>query len=157
MNRRYVNANHQMGGTRANIKLDAVVIAFQQCLDYNPLRLVFASLNDQVKIRNFAFDVRIRKVFLRNKGEEHGLKAMIRECANLQYLCIFASVKCPILTRPQLPNGALPSPDTKYSFEKQVRESSSQMCKEWESARLMVERYFEILIVKEHLPAVELE
>jgi hypothetical protein len=95
--------------------------------------------------------------FLRNKGEEHGLKAMIRECANLQYLCIFASVMCPILTTPQLPNGALPSPDTKYSFEKQVRESSSQMGKEWESVRLMVERYFQTLIAKEHLPAVELE
>jgi hypothetical protein len=46
-----------MGGTRTNIKLDTVIIAFQQCLDYNLLRLVFASLKEQVKIRNFAFDV----------------------------------------------------------------------------------------------------
>jgi hypothetical protein len=31
------------------------------------------------------------------------------------------------------------------------------MGKEWESARLMVERYFGTLIAKEHLPAVQLE
>jgi hypothetical protein len=66
-----------MGGTRTNIKLDTVIIAFQQCLDYNLLRLVFASLKEQVKIRNFAFDVRVWKGFVHNKGEEHGLVILL--------------------------------------------------------------------------------